>query len=258
MSHTIVTMSRGDALRIIDWLRYHVNLGFDRFHIILDAPIDDTERLIAQLDLPAEITTDVRPPSGEYYDGMSPAARWARVKEWRIERADEIRALGLPASDALAMRQYLYFPDVLAQFQGPGDGWVALIDVDEYIAISADRKITDLTSAASQPRLRFLNFNVSMEGWNPGMPVWKQTMRWARRDIQAYGKGWQSRVKSIVRNDSLLPLSSVHPISVGPFELVDESVARLLHYRFPDQGIQEIPYTVHDTDVRDRWTSAFG
>ena len=255
MAHTILTMTRGDESRIEEWVRYHATLGFDEFHFILDAPIDRTEDVLRALEVDAKITIDIREPQGDYYDNMTPAERWTRVKQWRIDHADEIAASGMPANDALAMRNYQHFPPVLETYAQRNDGWLALIDVDEYIVLQHPLTLQELTTTSNQPRIRLLNFNFDMSHHVPGTSVLGNTMRWDREDILAYGKGWQNRVKSIVRYVSLVPMVSVHQISRGPFVTVNPEIGRLHHYRPVDQGIAELPYSVEDTTLRDYWAS---
>ncbi|SDP53041.1 Glycosyl transferase family 2 [Arthrobacter sp. ok909] len=252
MRHTVLTMSRGDSPRLREWVEYHSRLGFDDFYIILDNPVDDSEQVLLSLDVPAKITIDVRAASGDYYDGLTPAERWARVLAWRKANESRLTALGLPVVDPLALRQLEYFREVLSTvYAGNGDSWVAVIDLDEFIALPGGRRIQDITSAARSPRVRFLNFNFDTSGNDDTRPFLAQhTMRWAREDVEAYGQGWEHRVKTIARNDALLPFTSVHPISKGPCEISDPDVARLHHYKIPDQGLP-IPYSTKDTTLID-------
>lgn len=244
--HSVLTMSRGDAHRLREWVEYHSWLGFDDFHIILDNPNDDSERVLRGLDVPAKITIQVMPAHDEYYDGLEVADRWERVRAWRERNASKIADWGLPIVDSLSMRQYLYLPAAMNKYALRGEGWISIIDVDEFIALPDGRKITDVTAGAKQPRLRFLNFNFDTTGDDPRRPVLDQhTRRWSREDVVSHGGGWDNRVKSIVRYDSMLPLRSVHAISGGGFEILDPHVGRLHHYKATDQGLP-IPYSVED------------
>lgn len=252
MNYTILTMSRGDEHRIEEWVRYHVGLGFNDFYFILDAPIDNTESMLRSMDVDATITIDVRKPEGDYYDDMTPAERWESVKKWRIEHAEEIVAMDLPVNDALAMRQYKYFPEVLKGYSTKDAGWLGLIDVDEFIVFPGGESIQEITADSASPRIRLLNFNFDMRDHVAGTPVLGQVMRWDRADIVAYEKGWQNRVKTIAKYDSLLPMASVHPISKGQFVVLDPEVGRLHHYKPSDQGIAELPYSVKDETAAQR------
>jgi hypothetical protein len=245
LTHTVLTMSRGDAPRLREWVEYHSWLGFNDFHIILDNPNDDSEAVLRALDVPARITVEVRPAMGEYYDGLNQEQRWRKVLEWRKVHHDALTDAGMPVVDPQTVRQLTYFGEVAEASAGGNESWVAVIDLDEFIAVPG-KKIQDVTAAAKSPRVRFLNFNFDTAGHVAGQPFLTQhTMRWAREDIEALGKGWQHRVKTIARNDALLPFTSVHPISAGPFEIADPEVARLHHYKIPDQGLP-IPYSVKD------------
>jgi len=240
-------MSRGDAPRLREWVEYHSWLGFDEFHIILDNPNDDSERVLRDLDVSAKMTVDVRPASGDYYDGLSQGERWKQVLAWRMANESDLKAVGIPVVDPQTVRQHEYFSDVLSAYAGIGDAWVAVIDLDEFIAIPDGRKIHDITAAARAPRVRFLNFNFDTTGHDHTLPFLTQhTARWAREDVEAYGRGWEGRVKTIARNDALLPFVSVHPISEGQFEIAAPDVARLHHYRIPEQGLP-IAYSVEDS-----------
>ncbi len=244
----ILTMTRGDSARLVDWLRYHKNIGFDRFHLVLDNPNDDSYGVIRQAsvdyDLAVEIT--ILGAEGEYFDNLSPEDKWQRTSRWRKENADYIAESGFPIVDPLSDRQYKVLPGKLAdlKLRFPKD-WVAIIDVDEYIALPGFRSANDLVEKAVKPRIRLLNFNFDMHGWVQGDEVRRRTKRWAREDIVAYGKGWDQRVKSIVRLSESLPMVSVHAVSKGAFEVAEPELARLHHYKYPNQPIP-IEYVVED------------
>lgn len=241
-------MSRGDAPRLREWVEYHSWLGFNDFHIILDNPNDDSESVLRALGREVDITVEIRPAHDEYFDGLDDALKWGQVRAWRERNASRIKEWGLPIVDPLSMRQYLYFPTALNKYVLRGEGWLSIIDVDEFIVFPDGRKISDVTAAAEKPRVRFLNFNFDTSNRDPELPVLQQhTHRWDREDIVAYGNGWDKRVKSIVRYDSLLPLRSVHAISGGGFAILDPDVGRLHHYKATDQGIAELTYRVEDT-----------
>jgi len=255
MRRCVLTMSRGDASRIEEWVKYHAGLGFNEFRIILDNPIDDTEHILNGLDVNAEVHIDVRGHHGTYFDGMDQAERWETIKRWRIENAEAIAAIGMgPVADPISHRQRQYFVPELQKFSDAGDGWLALIDVDEFIVLPPHETIADVIAAAIKPRLRFLNFNVDMRDWRPGQSVLEQNMRWHRDDLVAYGKGWDTRVKTVARHDALMPMDSVHRISPGPNVMLDPDHYRLLHYRGADQGIAELPYRVVDDAALQRFS----
>ena len=247
----ILTMSRGDAPRLREWVLYHHGLGFDYFHIILDAPVDDSEAILQNLSeefgLKIDITT--KEAAGVYFDDLSPEERWEEIKKWRSKNGSYIKDTGLPIVDPLSDRQYKYLPEKLGELQKdfPKD-WVAVIDVDEFIALPGSTSLKTLIEKSSEPRLRFLNFNFDMSNWRPGQPVRNQIYRWSRAGIEAYGKGWQNRVKSIVKIDHSLPMSSVHVVSKGPFQTLPPTVARLHHYKYPNQMIQ-LEYPVFDPSI---------
>ncbi|WP_180959527.1 glycosyltransferase family 2 protein [Brevibacterium aurantiacum] len=250
-THSILTMSRGDEYRIADWMKYHFTIGFTEFNLILDNPIDRTEQVARRVaeEWGMTLRVDTIGPDGEYYDGLANEERWNRVQQWRRENLDVIARLGLPIVDPLSMRQYKHFPAALKRFQTRGpECWLALIDVDEYIAIPGTKDIASLTQGATSPRLRLLNFNFNTEGWNTQSNVREFTRRWARDDIEAFGNGWENRVKTIARCDRLVPLVSVHAITLGSFQIVPPTVARLHHYKYPEQGVN-IPYAIHDETI---------
>ena len=247
----ILTMSRGDAPRLKEWVLYHHELGFKFFHVILDAPLDESEDVLKRLSEEFELSIDVtvKDAAGLYFDNLSPEERWEEVKKWRLDNASYIESKGLPIVDPLSDRQYTYLPEKLKELQGsfPED-WVAVIDVDEFIAFPGSTNLKELIEKSGTPRIRFLNFNFDMSDWKPGNPVRAQVNRWSRSGIEEYGKGWENRVKSIVKIDHALPMSSVHVVSKGPFQTIPPTVARLHHYKFPNQLIQ-IDYTVYDPSI---------
>ena len=241
-------MSRGDAPRLAEWIGYHARIGFDDFHILLDAPTDDSEAVIrrAARDAGVLATVQVCEPVGTYLAQTDPAARWKAILQWRREHEEEIAGAGLPINDPISWRQYRHLPPVLEDYSRRGKGWVALIDVDEFLVLGTADHVSELVDSATTPRLRFLNFNLDTTGNDPAVPIREQhTMRWAREDIEAYGKGWENRVKSMVTYAACSPLTSVHPISRGPYETLPPGVARLHHYRIPLQGLP-LPYPVED------------
>lgn len=250
MKHVIVTMSRGDENRIAEWIEYHTQIGFDEFYIILDNPIDDTQSILSNLHTSANIIVDVRQPLDEYYDGMQPDERRKSILKWRESNKEKIKESGLPIVDPLSFRQYEYLPSVLGAYSQGEPAWVAVIDVDEFISLPGFEDILMVTQVATKPRVRFLNFNFDTSKWKPDTPILDSCVnRWDRDDIVNYGRGWEYRVKAIVRNDALLPLVSVHAISRGSFQILDHNEGKLHHYKTPDQGIAELPYSVKDDSL---------
>ncbi|SDP53035.1 Glycosyl transferase family 2 [Arthrobacter sp. ok909] len=252
MQHTILTMSRGDAPRLREWVEYHSWLGFDDFHVILDNPTDDSANVLRTLHVPAKITVEVRPAFGEYYDGLAGDEKVARAEVWREMNRERIVEWGLPIVDPLSMRQYLYLPAALNKYALRGEGWVSVIDVDEFIVLPGGRKISDVTTAAKMPRVRFLNFNFDFKERDPGRPILQQhTRRWAREDIVGHGQGWDTRVKSIARYDAAVPMASVHAISRGWFETLEPEIGRLHHYKVSGHGVPVLPFCVEDRAAAD-------
>ncbi|WP_144670852.1 glycosyltransferase family 2 protein [Arthrobacter sp. U41] len=261
LPHSIVTMSRGDATRLREWMDYHSLLGFDDFHIILDNPNDESEQLLRSWGGPAKITVDIRPAHDAYYDGLTPAERYKEVLAWRERNAESLKDWDAPIIDSLSLRQALYFPAVLNKYALRKVGWLALIDVDEFIVLPSGQKISDLTEDASAPRIHFLNFNFDTTGHDPARPVLEQhRMRWSREDLVAHGKGWANRVKTIAQYDSLLPFKSVHAISAGYGEILSPEVGRLHHYKAAVHVLKDVPYSVDDASAAEllRVTSAHG
>ncbi|MCG7461636.1 glycosyltransferase family 2 protein [Corynebacterium tuberculostearicum] len=247
----ILTMSRGDAYRLRDWVLYHHEIGFNYFHIILDAPNDESENVLKEISaaVPLNLDITVKEANGSYFDNLSPEEKWTEVKKWRSEHAEYINNSGLPIVDPLSDRQYKYLPEKLAELsESFPEDWVAVIDVDEYIALPSTSTLKSIIKNAKSPRLRLLNFNFDMSNWTPDQLVRNQVHRWAREDIVEYGKGWDNRVKSIVKISEALPMSSVHSISRGSFERLPEETARLHHYKHPNQSLG-LEYSVLDPTI---------
>lgn len=251
MHHTIVTHSRGDGHRIAEWVEYHARLGFDDFQVILDGLVDDTDQVLRRLDVPARVTVHPRPEEGDYYDGLDQGERLERVRAWRAEHADLLASLPFKATDPQSLRQFRRVAEVLAPYHAGerGRGWVAHIDVDEFVVIGSGGPVAELTAAATAPRLQLLNFNVDTSGHDPSRPVLEQhRMRWSRADVLAHpDPRWATRVKTIARYRAALPFRSIHRISFGRSQVLDPAVARLHHFRVPGQLIEPpIPYRVED------------
>src|SRR5690554_4757764 len=109
---TIVTMSRGDESRLAEWVTYHAILGFTRFHVVLDAPVDGSARVLRDVGrrLGLDIVVEERAPVGEYYDGLDPASRRKKILAWRERHREEIEERGLPINDVISWRQHLHLP----------------------------------------------------------------------------------------------------------------------------------------------------
>lgn len=250
MRHTVVTLSRGDAHKIAEWVDHHARLGFEDFQVVLDGDVDGTEDVLRSLDVPASVTVHRRAEVGEYYDGLSPEERGERVRQWRERHAAELESGEVRGVDALAWRQHLHLPGVMAPYAAGerGRGWLAFIDVDEFVVLGQHRTIEELTAEATAPRLRLLSFDVDTRGHDPARPVLEQhTMRWSREDVVAHpDKRWARRVKSIVRYRCAVLDHTVHKISHGRFTRVDPDVARLHHFKVPVNVGVDIPFSVHD------------
>mgnify|MGYP001941424970 CR=1 FL=1 len=247
----ILTMSRGDSSRLLDWILYHQQIGFDYFHLILDNPNDDSVSVLEDIRKThgVWIEYEVREAAGEYFDGLTNEDRLRAIKNWRKGHEEYISQSGYPIVDPLSDRQYQLLPDKLDDLQKrfPED-WVAVIDVDEYVAIPGSSSVKSLVSRVQAPRLRLLNFNFDMSDWQPGECVRLQNRRWSRSDIVEYGKGWDNRVKSIVKLSHALPMVSVHAVSAGPFEVAAPESARLHHYKYPNQKIS-LRYSILDSTI---------
>ena len=152
-------------------------------------------------------------------------------------------------TDALAWRQHLHFPDVLAPYNSGsrGRGWLALIDVDEFFVFGNGATVQDMTRGQTAPRLRFLSFNVDTTGYDRTLPVLAQhSLRWSHDDLLAHpDQRWGKRVKSLVRNRAARLNATVHKISRGDHELVMPEVGRIHHFKMPPSGL-DVPYTVND------------
>jgi len=248
--HTVVTLSRGDAHKIAEWVDYHARLGFDDFQVVLDGDVDGTEEVLRALDVPAQVTVHPRAEVGEYYDGLSREERGRRVLQWREENAEALASGAMRGIDALSWRQHRHLPEIFAPSAAGerGRGWLTLIDVDEFIVLTQHRTIGELSAEATAPRLRFLNFNVDTTGHDPHRPVLEQhTVRWSREDVLAHpDHRWARRVKSMVRYRCAELNGSVHKLNKGRYELLDPDVARLHHFKMPLNDVLDIPYTVDD------------
>lgn len=253
MRYSIVTMTRGDAGKIGEWLEHHARLGFDDVQLVLDGDVDGTADSVAALEprLRDLVTLHPRPEVGEYYDGLTAEERRDRVASWREANADLLEKQQVKARDPIAWRQFHRLPEVLEPYAAGerGRGWLALIDVDEFLVLPPGESIGSFVAHHDVPRLQFLNLNVDTSGHDPARPVLEQhTRRWAWADVQAHpDRRWATRVKSVVRYRCAAPLRSIHRITFGKHTVVDPDVARLHHFRMPNQLMDpEIPYSVDD------------
>lgn len=249
MPHVIVAQSRGDAHRLAEWVTYHSRLGFDEIHVVLDGLVDDSVEVLESLDVEAEVHHHLRPEQGEYYDGLSIEERWQRILRWREENAEMLASLPFAASDVLSWRQGINLGPLLEEVTRGRKGWVACIDVDEFIHVPGSQDIRTVTRDAPAPRLSLLNHNVSTAGHDPSRPFLEQhRMRWSREDLEAYPvKAWTNRVKTIARFRAATPYEGIHYITKGRRHVLPPEVARLHHFRIPEQPLQHpLPYRVDD------------
>lgn len=243
-----MTMTRGDAHKIVEWLDHHAALGFDDFQVILDGDVDGTADVLQSV-ASSNVTIHRKPEMGEYYDELTPEERWSRIKAWRTEHEAARRAGEMRGTDPIAWRQQVHFAEMLAPYRDgtAGRGWLALFDVDEFLVQPGSGSIQDLTGEARTPRLRFASFDVDTTGHDPRRPVLEQhSTRWSRDDLDRAGSPWSTRVKSLVRYRKAHLDSTVHQISRGRSEQVPDDVGRLHHFRVPNQSAAQIPYTVDD------------
>lgn len=251
MPHTIVTMTRGDAHRIAEWVEYHARLGFGDFQVVLDGERDDTATVLKSLDLPVSITLHPRSEVGEYADGFSAEERHQLALRWRERHKADLEAKRIRGRDPQSWRQHQYFSEILAPYAAGarGHGWLALLDVDEFIVLRGGyRSIRHVTHRAGAPRLRFLSFDVDTTGYDPDRPVLEQhTRRWSREELLALeDQRWANRPKSIVRYKCARLTSTLHKISTGRQLILDPERARVHHFRTPLQEGVGIPYDVDD------------
>ena len=249
LTYAVVTQSRGDASRLAEWITYHSRLGFDEFHIVLDGLVDNSDEVLDQLDVDAKISYEVKPEQGEYFEGLSPAERWQRILRWREENKEMLQSLPFTASDPLSYRQGIHLTPLLEKVTFERRGWVACIDVDEFIHVPGTQDIRTVTREAPASRLGLLNHNVSTAGHDPSRPVLEQHhMRWSREDLENYpNKAWTNRIKTIARFRAATPFAGIHHLTKGKRAVVPPEVARLHHFRLPEQPLDPpLPYSVDD------------
>lgn len=252
----VVTQSRGDALRLEEWITYHSRIGFEEFHIVLDGLSDNSDEVLAGIHVDARIVVHQRAESGEYMDGLDAATRHRRNTQWREKNQELLASLPFRAQDPLSLRQGLNITPVLEDLCANRKGWVAFIDVDEFIHLPRDGSIRALTRRLNAEkrtsRISFLNFNVDTTGHDPHRPVLEQhRFRWSREGLLAHpNKAWTRRFKTMARFSVATPYGGVHKITRGRRTVVDPEDARLLHFRVPMQGVEgmdpELPYPVED------------
>ncbi len=245
MKLVVISMSRGDEYRLSEWLTYHDKLGIDEFHIILDDVIDKSEEVIKSSNISASISLAHKPKNGSYIQG-----NWEAVLKWREENSHLIS--GTSINDPISHRQWQYFPEALESYAGNANTWICLLDVDEYIVLDKGASLRTILSNQSEKRVEFLNFNVDMSNWKPGNLVLENTYRWDRQDLKNYGKWWDFRHKSFVRADVCLPYVGPHQISNVSSTTLPPEVARLLHFKSPNQNLG-LPYRTKDTQALDFW-----
>jgi hypothetical protein len=250
--HTLVTMTRGDAHKIAEWVDHHARLGFSDLQIVLDGDVDGTGQVLEALadEVPARITLHRRAEQGEYFDGLAPAERHERVRAWREQYADPLASGEMRGVDPLAWRQHQHIAELMTPYAAGrrGVGWLAFFDVDEFLVLRGHRSVGELLREVRAPRARFHSFDVDTTGHDPARPVLDQhTWRWGWEDLASHPQPrWARRVKSIVRYRAAVLSSTVHKISRGRHELVDWPVARLHHFKVPPSTDVGIPYSVQD------------
>lgn len=249
VTYAVVTQTRGDASRLAEWITYHSRLGFDEFHIVLDGLVDNSDEVLANLDVDARVSYEIKPEQGEYYDGLSLEERWQRILRWREENKEMLAALPFTATDPQSLRQGLNVGPLIERVTHERRGWLTFIDVDEFIHVPGSQDIRTVTRDAPASRLGLLNHNVSTAGHDPSRPVLEQHhLRWSREDLEAYpNKGWTNRIKTIARFRAATPYGGMHHLTAGQRAVVPPEVARLHHFRIPEQPMDPlIPYSVDD------------
>lgn len=177
---TILTMSRGDEKRITDWLLYHHQLGFNRFIILLDNPNDSSEELLKRIAQEHNIRIDfsIVGPMGPYFHGCPKEEFDARNEVWLKENAEELSQTERVINNPLSWRQYHYFPKFLQELvESQRDGWVSLIDVDEYIVLEEHSNIAKFVLSFDKPRIRLNSYNFDMSDWDGKSQVRSFTTR---------------------------------------------------------------------------------
>lgn len=251
-AYTILTMSRGDEERLEEWVRYHSQIGFDEFIILLDDPIDDSESVLKRLSQEFRIVYQVKEPYGAYFDRYGDSY-YDDMQRWREENKELIQFVNPNTFSPISLRQYTYFPSLLHELSNRSKGWICLIDLDEFIVLEKYGSVKELTKQVSFDRIGFLNFDFDTSDHKKGESFTRShTKRWDRKDIVEYGEGWDSRIKSIVKCNKCLPFDNLHAISLGERVYLDPSEARLHHYKIPLAPIG-LPYSVEDVTLKEFW-----
>lgn len=242
-------MTRGDAHKIVEWIEYHSVIGFRDFQIVLDGDVDGTESVLESISGSHAITIHRRREVGEYYDGLSVEERADRISEWRSRNESDLQSGVMRGIDPLSWRQHRHLAPIMEQYKNGsrGRGWLALFDVDEYLVIPRADTIQTLAKRFDVPRLRFLSFDVDTTGYDQNRPVLQQhSRRWSREDLIAEGGAYSKRVKSMVRYRKARLEATIHKISWGRSATLDWRLARIHHFRMPNQPGIRVPYSVED------------
>lgn len=226
----LVAMSRGDERRIKEWLDYHLAAGFNRIHVVLDNPSDESELVLREFS--GELVSyEIRPARGVYIDSESQIS----LAEWRT--ANSIQIANNPRLvHPMVERQLDYIPQAMDLLGAEGMDWIGAWDVDEFLALESQDSLAQIIMKTKQPRLRFLSSNVDMSGWREGHRVTSHTQIQDRLEIAKVSTAWARRCKSMVRREAVRPFVSVHEVSMGGFEVVPFESAGILHFRVPMQG----------------------
>lgn len=232
--------------------------------MILDDPIDNTESLLKKVcdELNVGLQVEIKEAFDEYYNELPPDEWRARNLAWRENLTKTNQVPGLSKHSALARRQSMYFPEILARYdersKAGEHGWLALIEVDEFIVPLKWPDIPTMTrSFPEATRLRLLNFNFDTSNHDPSKLFLEQHVyRWSREGIEAYGKGWDKRVKTIAWWGNLTPYAGVHLLSKGGSTTIDHHEARLHHFNFGMIAHPDIPkFEVKDMSTFELWSS---
>lgn len=229
MNNVIITQIKNQQGRILDWILYHYEQGFDTFVIYDDFSEDDTILEINSIKELFNINIIIKETDGE-------------GKKNSLEDCKNSNSYGLDISlHNRIQRSYTSGNDYVKSINK--NALCAFLDVDEFLVSSSEVKIVDIIKEEmlrlNSKQLVINSFDVSdnfeIENWYTTQDI--TSNRWSFDSTMK--SDFKNRYKSVIICDDLEKVIQVHILKwlddpiIENFRVYDFEKLRIHHFRKP-------------------------
>lgn len=218
MKITLFTLARNTGHRLEEWIHFHNKIGVDEFLIHLDYPTDDSEERLKSLQKIYNVSYEVLPKDGNYYDGD--------LSKWEEEHGSlhPIMSTLIPRQLKAANKALDFLK---LKYKGV-DHWTAFHDVDEFLVPQKEMSLKNIVKKYQGFYDRIVAYDYRFDQPSDlfGSYLENSTIR---RPVTNIVSHWPTR-KSLVKTRYCGKIKCQHDMDQSPYLIIDDEL-KLNHYR---------------------------